>query len=148
MNFIIKTIVESTTKEWVIAGFTSTLFLKLAPPFPRLEIVRFDGSEKGNEIHLQMDFIILKQRWVSVIIENGKTDTELYFVDEGTTLPSPLKTWKHRHVIRQINSSVEIEDNVTYSSGNKLIDYLLFPFLYALLFYRKPIYKDYFRSKK
>jgi ligand-binding SRPBCC domain-containing protein len=147
MNFIIKTAVGSTTKEAVMAGFTSDLFLKLAPPFPKLKLLRYDGCEKGHEVHLQMDFLLYKRNWISVITENGVTETEFYFVDEGTLVPAPIKNWKHKHIIRQLGNSVEIEDNVTYSCGNMIIDKLIFLPIFFLFLYRKPIYKNYFHPK-
>ena len=146
MNFILKTKTKATSKEAVMAKFTSELFILLAPPFPKIKLLRFDGSEKGNEIHIEMDFIFYKKLWISLITEHGSTSNELYFIDEGTTVPAPIKYWKHLHVVRAINSGIEIEDNLTYTSGNKVVDLLLFPFVYGLILYRNPIYKKIFSS--
>lgn len=147
MNFIVKTTVGPSTKETVLAGFTSNLFTSLAPPFPKLTLLRYDGCEKGSEVHLQLDFLFYKKNWISIITENGVTETELYFVDEGSVFPAPIKKWKHRHIIRQLNTTVEIEDNVTYSCRNRVLDILVFLPFYFLFLYRNPIYKNYFKPK-
>ena len=144
MNFRVCTTIPAITKESVMNGFTSRLFLRLAPPFPKLTLLRFDGSKKGDEIHLQLDFLLSKTVWVSLITESGTTKDTLYFIDEGKTVPPPIKKWTHKHIVRQLDTSVEIEDNLTYSSGNRLLDLLLFPPIYFLMVYRKPIYRAYF----
>ena len=146
MNFSVKTIITNTTKEAVLGGFSSTLFLKIAPPFPKLKLMRYDGCEKGDEVHLQLDFFFYKTNWISVIVESGATETKLYFTDIGTTVPAPIKSWQHRHIIWQKESSVVIEDNVTYGCGNKLMEAILFIPFYLLFLYRKPIYKRYFHN--
>ncbi len=74
MNFILQTKVQNTTKEAVLNGFTKDFFLKLAPPFPRLTLLRFDGSEKGNEIHLELNMFVMKKKWISLVTENGSSD--------------------------------------------------------------------------
>lgn len=145
MNIRIVTNIGTNSKETVFASFDRKLFLQLAPPFPKLNLVRFDGCTKGNEVHLETDFIVFKQKWVSLIVENGATENEIYFVDEGTTLPFPLKNWRHKHIVHQTGSSVEIEDNITFSTKTKVADILLYLPLYLLFLYRKPVYKRFFR---
>lgn len=147
VNFIIKTTVGPTTKESVMADFTNSLFLKLAPPFPKLKLLRYDGCEKGHEVHLQLDFLFYKKNWISIITESGITETELYFIDEGTLVPTPIKTWKHKHIVRQSGDLVEIEDNVTYSCGSWVFDKLVYIPFYILFLYRKPIYRKFFNPK-
>jgi ligand-binding SRPBCC domain-containing protein len=148
MNFIIRTRIANTTKESVIKAFDRSMFLRLAPPFPKLELLRFDGCETGDEIHLQLGFILYKKKWVSQVTANGSKNNELYFVDEGSTLPPPLHYWKHYHGIHQEGTNVVVEDNVMYQSGNIILDILLYPFFYLLFFYRKPIYKKYLNGLK
>ncbi len=144
MHFIVKTNIGSNTKEAVMAGFTSELFTSLAPPFPKLKLLRYDGCEKGNEVHLELDFFLYKRKWISVITENKFSSSELFFIDEGKLFPFPIKKWKHKHIIRQLGNSVEIEDNVTYSCGFLLLDLIVYLPFYLLFLYRKPIYLKYF----
>jgi ligand-binding SRPBCC domain-containing protein len=144
MNIRIVSNIGTNSKETVFANFDRKLFLQLAPPFPKLNLVRFDGCIKGNQVHLETDFILFKQKWISLIIENVSSENEIYFVDEGTTLPFPLKTWRHKHIVRQIGKQVEIEDNIRFSTKNKVADILLYLPLYLLFLYRKPVYKKFF----
>ena len=145
MNIRIITNIGTNTKEAVFAGFDRKLFLQLAPPFPKLNLVRFDGCTKENEVHLETDFILFKQKWISLIVENGSSENEIYFIDEGTTLPFPLKTWQHKHIVRQTENTVEIEDNIVFSTKNKVADILIYLPLYLLFAYRKPVYKRFFK---
>ncbi len=146
MNFILRTTLENTTKEAVLNGFTKDFFLKLAPPFPRLTLLQFDGSEKGNEIHLELNMFVAKKKWISLVTENGSSEKISYFIDEGNLLPPPLKYWQHRHILHQSGTSVIIEDNVTYSTKSRLLNAFLLPFFYLLFLYRKPIYKKKFSN--
>ena len=148
MNFVIRTIVPDTTKEGVLKAFDRSMFLRLAPPFPKLQVLRFDGCETTNEIHLELNLIFFKNRWTSLVTAHGSKNNELYFIDEGTTLPAPLQFWKHYHGIHQKGTYVVIEDNVTYRSGNKILDVLLCPFFCLIFIYRKPIYKKYLSGLK
>ena len=43
MKLILKTNVKQSPQQ-VWAGFNQSLFEKLAPPFPRVRLLRFDGS--------------------------------------------------------------------------------------------------------
>ena len=145
MNIRINTNIGINSKEKVFAGFDRKLFLQLAPPFPKLNLIRFDGCLKGDEVHLESDFIVFKQKWISLIVENNISDSEIYFIDEGRTLPFPLKTWRHKHIVRQIGNTVEIEDNISFDTKNKVADILLYLPLYLLFLYRNPVYKRFFK---
>ena len=108
-----------------------------------LVVERFDGCKKGDEVHLKMDlFGLLNQKWVSHITDDFRSDYEIHFVDEGAILPPPLKKWKHIHRIQKINElSSYIIDDIEFTCGNPALDLLIYPALYAMFFYRKPIYK-------
>lgn len=146
MNIRIVTNIGINSKENVFAGFDRKLFSRLAPPFPKLNLIRFDGCLNGDEVHLETDFIVFKQKWISLIVENNTSDTEIYFIDEGTTLPFPLKYWRHKHIVRQTGNTVEIEDNIRFGTKNKVADILLYLPLYLLFLYRKPVYKSFFKA--
>jgi ligand-binding SRPBCC domain-containing protein len=148
MRLTIKTTVKSNLSV-VKAGFTRDLFLKLSPPFPPVNLKQFDGCHKGDIVHLELNFLLFKQEWISLIINDEERDGEWLFVDEGTKLPFFLKTWKHRHVVVQVSEgSSEIIDDFTYTTGTWLTDLLLSPALFLQFIYRKPIYKRIFNSTK
>jgi ligand-binding SRPBCC domain-containing protein len=145
MKITIKTAVNQPM-EAVWNGFDESLFAKLAPPFPPVKLLRFDGSEQGDEVHLELDFIFFKQTWVSIITENVKTEKEIYFIDKGVKLPFFLTFWQHKHlIVKAIDMKRDIRsiiiDEIAFESPFGI---LLYPALFLQFFYRKPIYKKIF----
>jgi len=145
MRISIETAVnQSIDSVW--SGFDQSLFGKLAPPFPPVNLLRFDGSEQGDEVHLELNFIFFKQIWVSVITENVKTDKEIYFIDRGTRLPFFLKFWQHKHrIVKSVDMKRGIHsliiDEIEFESP---FGFLLYPVLFLQFLYRKPIYRKIF----
>ncbi|GAB3898344.1 hypothetical protein GCM10028803_17640 [Larkinella knui] len=129
----------------VWAGFTRQLFDQLSPPFPPVEVVRFDGCLTGDTVHLRLNFLLFKQNWISAIIEQQETDQEIYFVDKGTELPFFLAYWHHKHRIIREGDHTRIGDEITFRTPTRLTDFLLYPVMYGLFAYRKPIYKRVFK---
>lgn len=125
-------------------GFDQELFLKLSPPFPKVRLLQFDGSSKGDRVGLELNFLLFKQKWISDITENEENDNEIYFVDQGRTLPFFLSKWKHIHRILKKPKGSVILDEIYFSTGFLLTDLLFFPMLYLQFLYRKPIYKKEF----
>ena len=146
MRINIKTKVEQDYLE-VKEGFTKDLFLKLNPPFPPVKLLRFDGCRRGDKVSLELNFILFKQTWTSLITSDRTDDSEFFFVDEGKKLPFFLRFWKHKHrVLRQDSGSV-IVDEINFSARLKILSPLLYPVLSAQFWYRKPIYKKIFRKR-
>jgi ligand-binding SRPBCC domain-containing protein len=143
MNFQIRTAVGQDYRQ-VWQGFDQDLFGALAPPFPPVRLLRFDGSLRGDQVHLELNFLLFRQRWVSLITDQGEGPDEIYFVDEGTTLPFFLRSWRHRHRILRAGAGAVIIDDVTFASPAWLPSFLLFPALYLQFLYRKPIYQRLF----
>lgn len=142
MKILIKTKIEKNYQV-LFSKFNVELFKALKPPLVNLDIERFDGCKKGDEIHLRMDlFGLLNQRWISLITSDFRGDYEINFVDEGALLPSPLVKWKHAHRIEKLNeTSSFIVDDIYFTSGNFIVDLAIYPALYLMFLYRKPIYK-------
>ncbi|WP_297336921.1 hypothetical protein [Algoriphagus sp.] len=145
MKITIETWVNSSVHQ-VKAGFNESLFKKLSPPFPPVELLRFDGSKTGDLVSLELNFIFFKQKWTSEITEDGLVEGEFFFVDEGIELPFFLKKWKHRHRVIQKQSGAVIRDEITYAGPNHFMTLLLYPALYLQFLYRKPIYKKLFNK--
>jgi ligand-binding SRPBCC domain-containing protein len=143
MNLQIITTVQKSYKQ-VFGLFTKELFLKLSPPFPKVKLIRFDGSEKQDKVIVELDFLIFKQEWESVITEKAETKEEIYFVDEGTRLPFFLKKWKHTHRIVKNGEHTDIVDDIEFETPFRPLNILLYPILYFQFAYRKPIYKKIF----
>jgi ligand-binding SRPBCC domain-containing protein len=146
MRIRITTLVTQNYLE-VAAKFDENLFKALNPPFPPVKLLRFDGSRKGDEVHLQLNFLLFRQVWKSLIIADGKKAGEVYFVDEGIQLPFFLRYWQHRHSIRQQGTHTAVIDDIQFKTPFFLFDFLLYPVLYGQFLYRKPVYKRYFSSR-
>ena len=145
MKIRITTHVESSLEK-VKEGFTQDLFLSLNPPFPPVKLLRFDGCKTGDQVALELNFILFKQRWISDITAEDETESEWFFLDEGTKLPFFLKSWKHRHAVERRGDGADIVDDISFTTGTLLTDLLLYPALLGQFLYRKPIYKNRFKS--
>lgn len=160
MHVLLQTPVrQPLTQVW--EGFDRKLFDQLAPPFPPVEVVRFDGCLTGDVVHLRLNFILFKQDWISTIVDQQTTGVpatgmpatgmpdqpnEIFFVDEGSKLPFFLRYWHHRHrLVRdpQTGGTLVIDD-ITFRTPTLLTDYLFYPLLWLQFAYRKPIYKRVF----
>jgi ligand-binding SRPBCC domain-containing protein len=134
---------QSLLKVW--EGFDLELFSKLAPPFPPVEVKEFGGCLKGDTVHLQLNFLLFKQDWISDIVDQKSTESEIYFIDEGTKLPFFLSYWKHRHRMVKDGSGTLIIDDITFKTPTILTDFLFYPLMYLQFLYRKPIYRKVFK---
>jgi ligand-binding SRPBCC domain-containing protein len=143
MNLILETSVEQGYLD-VKSGFTETLFKKLSPPFPPVKVLRFDGCNTGDQVILELNFLLFKQRWTSIITEDRTTDLEFSFVDEGVELPFFLKKWKHRHRVISTGIQSKIRDEITFEAPISLFNFLLYPVLWMQFAYRKRIYQEFF----
>lgn len=144
MHIRLRTPVKQSPEQ-VQLGFTQKLFEALAPPFPKARVLRFDGSVKGDSVHIALDFLLFKQEWHSKITASGENPEGYYFVDEGEKLPFFLTYWKHHHgITRAADGSTIIVDDVEFQTGTLLTDLLMLPGIWAQFLWRIPIYKKYF----
>jgi len=126
MQLTFRTEVGASLQD-VKSGFNRDLFLQLKPFFLQLKLDRFDGCERGHEVHLRTGLPGFLQPWVSRIVEDSISEKCWYFVDEGASLPFPLRSWKHRHEVRVTHQGTsEILDMIDYSSE---IDYSISCFM-------------------
>ena len=145
MRLHLQTAVASSYLE-VKEGFTESLFAKLAPPFPPVKVLRFDGCKAGDTVDLELNFIFFKQKWTSKITEDHLDAQEFRFVDEGIVLPFFLGKWRHCHrILARPNGSI-ISDEIYYEGVFFWLTPLLYPLLWLQFWYRKPIYRRVFRK--
>ena len=145
MNLVLKSRVKGNYKS-VMAGFDRSLFEALKPPFGNMEIVEFTGSQKGDKVHIQFHSPI-KAEWISDIVEDGVTEKRAWFVDVGVTLPWPLATWTHRHIVEKIDDQNSmIIDDITFTGSNFILSLILYPAIFLGFYPRKKIYRDYFNK--
>ena len=143
-RLVIKTKVKGSPKK-IYSRFNKDLLLKLTPPIMDMEVTRFDGNNIDDQIHIVTNIFGLYQSWQNEIIEFYETENEVYFIDQGILIPDPLKSWRHKHIIiKKDELHSMIIDQVFYTTGSKIIDKLLYPIIFALMYYRKPIYIDTF----
>lgn len=145
MHILLETHVnQDITEVW--QGFNRILFNRLSPPFPPVEIIRFDGCLEGDVVHLRLNFLLFRQDWISLIVDQQTTEKEIYFVDQGTRLPFFLVNWHHRHrLLCDPKGGTLIVDDIMFRTPFRLTDILIYPLMWLLFFYRKPIYKQTFR---
>ena len=144
MKIIIKTPIAKNYLE-VFEGFTQDLFDFLAPK-GQLNVLKFDGSRKGDEIELEF-LKPTKGYWKSIITEDGQDETKAYFIDEGVVLPLGLGTWKHQHIVEKVDEhNCIIIDEIDYTAKFKPFT----PFLYLPLYFafapRKKKYQEFFKD--
>ncbi|NJL74022.1 MAG: hypothetical protein HC892_02220 [Saprospiraceae bacterium] len=139
MHILIETPVQQDYQR-VWNGFNADLFLQLKPPFLPLQLLRFDGSETGDEVHIK----IFNQIWEASIIAHGNTPNEIFFTDVGKKLPFPLKTWRHHHRILKAPTGSIIIDDIQFTTFSKLTDYVFYPLFYLQFAARKKIYQRVF----
>jgi len=137
-----ETIVSSSVEE-VAKGFNQELFEALKPPLLTLKVKKFDGCVTGDEVHLEVGLGITMS-WVSKITSHIDTPEEWSFVDEGETLPPPLKNWHHHHRVIKRGDQAAIIDDIHFSTGLGLLDKLIYPLLFLQFKMRGPVYKKFF----
>ncbi|OGX88343.1 SRPBCC family protein [Hymenobacter glacialis] len=145
MHVTLRTTVAQAPAQ-VMAGFTRALFVALAPPFPRLRVVRFDGCRTGDKVEIELDTLVKRLPWTSLITDHGTLpDGTCFFVDEGQALPPPLRFWRHRHLLEPgPKGTCVIVDALEYCTASPLLDALLYPAMWAQFAWRKPIYRRWF----
>jgi ligand-binding SRPBCC domain-containing protein len=143
VNIKLKTKVKGNYME-VMQQFDRQLFEALTPKFPPVEIKAFTGSKKGDKVHIRFK-VPPYFDWISDIVEDGNNDKEAWFIDEGNTLPFPLKYWRHKHIVQKIDENYSlIIDDITFKTSNALLDRLIYPTMLMAFKPRKKIYQEYF----
>jgi len=143
MNITLRAPVKGNYKK-VMAAFNRDLFEALKPPGGEMEIVKFTGSKKGDTVHLRFVKPV-KAEWISAITEDGENENRAWFVDKGTTLPWPLATWTHKHIVEKVGEhNAVIVDDMTFTGKNPLLTLLLYPAIYIGFYPRKKVYNRYF----
>ncbi|MFD2514054.1 hypothetical protein ACFSRY_09270 [Pontibacter locisalis] len=140
MKIHIKTEVARDYKE-VFEAFDERLFRKLSPSFPKLKLLRFDGSEPGDVVDVELQAGFRSFRWTSLIVERSITDSGAFFIDEGQVLPPPLRSWHHKHLVTKEGKGSVIHDIIDFSTGLKPLDLLLYPLMRLQFGMRKPVYQ-------
>lgn len=138
----ITTRINNANHSIVYSKFNESLFLKLAPPFLKVTLFKFDGCIKGDFVKLKLNFPFFSQIWESEIVENGEDNESIWFIDKGSKLPFFISKWQHHHLIKQDKNDVLIVDSIQFYSHNWFLTLLFYPIIYMQFLYRIPIYKS------
>ena len=144
VTFLMKITLKSKVTgnlQFIKDHFDEGLFKYLLPPGAQL--IEFGGSSTGDTVHLKLP---IAGEWISEITEHHAEDNLYYFIDEGRKLPFPLKTWRHRHVLKGQEEYTMIEDHMSFSTGFILSDLLFYPVLLLSFLPRLWQYKMYFKN--
>ncbi len=129
----------------VFAGFTQDLFQALSPPLLPMRLLRYDGIFVGAKVKVGL---IGGQTWTSVITDVQQTEAACHFVDQAEQMPIGLCSWTHRHIICSDNKGGSlIIDDIQYTASLPLLGVAMYPFLWAVFCYRRPIYRSRFGCK-
>ncbi|MCD6068946.1 MAG: hypothetical protein K0S33_3772 [Bacteroidetes bacterium] len=132
----------------VMAHFERPLFEALKPAGVDMEVVEFTGSKKGDRVHIRFKSPV-KGDWISLITDDGISDTEAFFIDEGTLMPFGLNYWKHTHIVKkQTEHTSLIIDDLSYTASNLFSGLLLYPVFWFGFVQRKKVYRRFFRDFK
>ena len=130
----------SASPELSLQSFNRSLFLALNPPFPRVQLVQFDGVHLHGITHIVLNFLLFRQTWISKNVESEQSKLALRFVDEGIELPFFLRSWRHEHIIEGTDDgATRIIDSIQFT-GRFVPDLFLQPILWLQFVYRKRIY--------
>jgi ligand-binding SRPBCC domain-containing protein len=133
--------------EYVRDRFDRDLFLHISPQWASFNLERFDGCKQGDEVHILIKILGLKQKWVSLITAAGEDSLGWSFVDEGKVLPWPLTYWKHHHRVDKItDSSCEIVDDIEFKASPAFLGPIIKPILWSSFAIRPKLYRDYFKD--
>lgn len=143
MKLLIKIPLE-VEMEYVYEHFNRDLFEALSPPVGGMNLIHFGGSHPGHHVKLELNIFGIRMPWISRITDEFKGDSEIWFIDKGEKLPFFLQRWHHKHIIRKTSEGCLIIEDITYSSGSILLDYLIFPIMSLQFGYRKKAYPRYF----
>jgi len=127
----------------VFQGFGPELFKALNPPWMPMKLIRFDGCTTGDRVILQPGIPPLSFTWISKITEHGKSESGIWFVDEGEKLPFFLKKWRHVHYIADYKDYSIIIDDIQFSFTSPLF-IPLYPLMFMQFHYRKGAYRRFF----
>jgi ligand-binding SRPBCC domain-containing protein len=135
--------------EKVRDGFTRELFIYLSPPFISFTLKRFDGCQKGHEVHLELRPLpFWGQQWISVMTFEETNELGWSFMDEGRVLPWPLSLWRHHHRVDRVGpNQCKIVDDISFDCKPAFLAWIFWPLLWFVFSIRPRRYKKYFQGK-
>lgn len=143
-RFSLNTFVEKDFQD-VFSKFDRDLFNYLLPPSFLVKVNRYDGNQKGDEVHVEFKFPF-KASMNVVITDVIMEPDHAYFVDQGLQLPFGMKEWKHTHHVFREPKGSRICDEVHFSCNFRILYLLYFPLLWFSMKLRNRPYQKYFKK--
>ncbi|MFG1492247.1 hypothetical protein ABMA75_01685 [Halobacteriovorax sp. ZH4_bin.1] len=141
-SLVINTIVNASVDE-ILNNFNADTMQEATPPFINLEVPRFDGNSVSDQTHLITSICGHYQSWVIEVTQKKETSDGIIIRTEAIETPFPFTMWIHTYHIRDIgNDQTKITDNIKYKTENFAFDLLIYPIIYFIMYYRKPILMD------
>jgi ligand-binding SRPBCC domain-containing protein len=137
----------SAQRTQVADQFNQELLLKLKPPLVTMQLLRYDGQHRGDELMFDVGIGKLTQKWHGAITQHRYTEKDWLFRDEGITLPHPLKRWKHTHALKPSKQGTLVIDRVQFSGKNPVYTLLLWLPIAMMFWMRKPAYQRWLSAR-
>jgi ligand-binding SRPBCC domain-containing protein len=111
-NFLFKTKL-SIKKEVAWLFFNDIHNLVRITSFPRITIIKNEGTKKDSITELDLDFFLFQKKWVLTYVDVKEGD---YFIDRSDSVPFPLKSWQHTHLFESVGGETMMIDKVKFES--------------------------------
>lgn len=111
---------------------------------PMCELIHYKGLRRGAILR----YLMFDQPTTFKVVTYSTKDNELYYHDilkEGK--PLGIKFWSHRHRIKEVGKNSLIQDEITFSTSNIKMDFILNPLVAGYFLLRKLKYKIFFLLK-
>lgn len=150
MTLLFQTELPDVPLETVKKHFKRELLESLLPTWPKAKILRYDGDQIGDQIHVQLAMPWGKHLWVTHVIDSMQSVDEYAFIDESYTPPPPLSYWHHKHTLKATadKKGTLIIDSIQYKAKPGFLAGFMKFVLNAQFKARDPQYIAYFKNIK
>jgi ligand-binding SRPBCC domain-containing protein len=145
IRITLKTAVKCSFEK-VRDGFDQKLLETLNPPGISVKIEQFDGIFVGAGMKMRVESLLSSTLWTGAITRVCSKKRLWCFTDEGHSLPTGLKNWRHIHAVVKKNNQTLIYDRVYFSGKNCFFTTFWVPAIWIMLAIRKPRYRNYFEQ--
>lgn len=141
MKFTVNSSVRGIDPQTVYGVFNDRLLTALSPPLAKPLTKQYGGNRPGDRLHFVLRTPLGAKDWTGQVTEESRTESEIYFVDEGHQMPFGITRWKHKHRLIKTSFGTQIRDEVQFDAKNSLLAVFLFPAIWLQFLYRKPLYE-------
>ena len=130
----------------VVSGYNEALFRFLMPPLGLLRLLRYDGQNPGDIVHLRFGIPLIND--FKVVIRNAWTSPKEYrCADRGLVMPFGIRFWQHTHRVVSLNeNNTALIDLIEFKTDWWLLDLLIYPLLFLFFLPRTWQYARYYKQ--